>query len=201
MNHGNQHNAFTGYLSKKVREKAMEHIDANCASLLDVACGNGLLFSEMKIGSHPKLFGLDVSRPLLVSAREQLNGNGVSFVEADATAMPYKSAQFDHVLCLNTTINLKSEHHLQSLIAELTRMCRPGGKLMFDIRNGSNLFLKMKYKIFSRLEHFPIQGFTVSQIKKILQAANFEITAQIPIGAPISVFAWGFVFIARPKHK
>lgn len=192
---------FTGYLSRKVREKAVQRISQNCASLLDVACGNGLLFTEILTNGTTQLFGLDVSRALLRNAREKTNGKNVSYVEANALAMPCKSNQFECVSCLNTTINLKSEKHLQKLILELTRLCQPNGRIIFDIRNGSNIFLKMKYAIFSRLEHFPIQGFTVAKIRAILNSAGFEISERIAIGFPLAPFAWGFVFVAKPKNQ
>ncbi|MFZ5517034.1 MAG: class I SAM-dependent methyltransferase [Candidatus Zhuqueibacterota bacterium] len=201
MNNDHKENAFNSYLSRKVREKALRHREKNQSPVLDAGCGNGLLLAELCEQSPARLFGLDVSRGLLQSAREKTGSGHASFVEADALAMPFKSAQFGAVLCLNTTMNFKSAHQVQALIAEMSRICRLEGRIILDIRNGSNVLLKLKYAIFSRLARFPIQGFTQSQLRSILKRLNCEIIERIPVRIPWLPLAWDYVFVIRAKQQ
>jgi SAM-dependent methyltransferase len=75
------------------------------------------------VGVDPVPELLEEARRLAASAR----ADTVTFVEGDATALPVESESFDLATCARTL------HHVRRpelVVAELTRVVRPGGKIM-----------------------------------------------------------------------
>jgi len=92
---------------------------------LDVGCGAGALALALAplVGD---VVGVDRVRELLALARERAPGN-VTFVEADATHLPYEAGEFD------LTGTLRTLHHVprpELVVAELARVTRPGGRVL-----------------------------------------------------------------------
>jgi ubiquinone/menaquinone biosynthesis C-methylase UbiE len=94
---------------------------------LDVGTGAGALAFALAPLVR-EVVGADVVPELLELARERAAAFGnVSFVEADATALPFERASFD----LGAT--LRTLHHVprpELVVAELSRVTRPGGRLL-----------------------------------------------------------------------
>lgn len=102
-------------------------------TLLECGCGSGELLARLR-SRYPNiaLFGLDLGRGgLTVAANEQLSENSLSLIEGDLTTLPAASDQFDRVLC-SSVLWYVPEPHLA--IAEMVRVLKPGGKIVFDIR-------------------------------------------------------------------
>jgi ubiquinone/menaquinone biosynthesis C-methylase UbiE len=92
---------------------------------LDVGCGAGALALALApfVG---EVVGVDRVPELLELARERAPANA-SFVEGDATALPFEEAAFDLVGTLRTL------HHIprpELVLAELARVTRPGGRVL-----------------------------------------------------------------------
>jgi ubiquinone/menaquinone biosynthesis C-methylase UbiE len=92
---------------------------------VDVGCGAGALALALApfIG---EVVGVDRIPELLVLARERAPANA-SFVEGDATQLPFEDAAFDLVGTLRTL------HHMprpELVLAELARVARPGGQVL-----------------------------------------------------------------------
>jgi len=75
-----------------------------------------------------EVVGVDRVPELLALARERAVGlENLSFVEADATSLPFDDAVFDLAATLRTL------HHVprpELVVAELTRVTRPGGRVL-----------------------------------------------------------------------
>jgi arsenite methyltransferase len=101
--------------------------------VLDVGSGPGLLTAEMAQGVGPAghVTGLDVSDAMLALSQRRcgdLNGTGrVSFVKADATALPFPDATFDAATSIQVYEYVAD---LPSALAELHRVLRPGGRAL-----------------------------------------------------------------------
>jgi 2-polyprenyl-6-hydroxyphenyl methylase/3-demethylubiquinone-9 3-methyltransferase len=93
--------------------------------LLDIGCGGGLLAAHVHGYRH---VGIDLSEPSLRLAA----GHGVSPVRGDAVALPLR----DHAADVAVAGEL-FEHvaDLPGVIAEIARVLRPGGLLVFDTIN------------------------------------------------------------------
>lgn len=94
---------------------------------LDAGTGAGT-FALALAPSVGEVVGLDPERELLAEARRLAAGvDNVSFVEGDAAALPFERASFDLAVCARTL------HHVRRpelVVAELTRVVRPGGALL-----------------------------------------------------------------------
>jgi SAM-dependent methyltransferase len=92
---------------------------------LDVGCGAGAL--AIALAAHVReVVGVDGSPELLAAARERALEN-CSFVEADATSLPFGYGEFDLVGCMRVL------HHVRRpelVMAEITRVTRPGGRVL-----------------------------------------------------------------------
>jgi arsenite methyltransferase len=102
-------------------------------SVLDVGSGPGLLTAEMAqaVGPAGHATGLDVSDAMLAISQHRsgdLDGAGrLSFVKADATALPFPDATFDAATSIQVYEYVAD---LPSALTELHRVLRPGGRAL-----------------------------------------------------------------------
>ena len=97
--------------------------------LLDLACGTGgVALAAARAGAE--VTGLDLSADQLAKARRAAEEAGLTirFDEGDCQALPYDAASFDLVASVFGFIFAPS--HARAA-AELTRVCRAGGRLVF----------------------------------------------------------------------
>jgi SAM-dependent methyltransferase len=92
---------------------------------LDAGTGAGAL--ALALAPHvAEVVGIDTEPELLARARERAPANA-TFEEADATALPFAPASFDVAATARTL------HHVRRpelVVAELTRVTRPGGRIL-----------------------------------------------------------------------
>jgi len=97
---------------------------------LDVGVGTGRIGTELLAAGH-RLTGVEASPRMIEVAARRLPG--ATLVEADLPGpLPLPDAAFDVVTCLRV---LKYVRSWQRAIAELARLCRPGGVVCFDLAN------------------------------------------------------------------
>jgi ubiquinone/menaquinone biosynthesis C-methylase UbiE len=94
---------------------------------LDVGTGAGVLALALAPLVR-EVVGVDIVPQLLEAARRTAPPN-VSFMEADATALPFENAEFDLVGCRRTVHHV---HRPELVVAELARVARPGAKVLVD---------------------------------------------------------------------
>lgn len=108
------------------------------ARVLDAGCGTGLLtLSLLRVLKRPvRLSAVDLSERSLHTARRAarrlLDGAGlartsVNFVRADALSLPFADESFDFVM----TSGVLEYLPLREGFAELARVTRPGGRLLY----------------------------------------------------------------------
>ncbi|MFT3925442.1 MAG: methyltransferase domain-containing protein [Myxococcales bacterium] len=95
--------------------------------VLDVACGNGHA-ALAAARRYTEVTGLDYVPSLLERARERAQAERaqITFVEGDAEAMPFPDQSFDAVI---STYGVMFAPDQERAARELTRVCRPGGKI------------------------------------------------------------------------
>lgn len=102
-------------------------------TLLDLGCGAGLdlyLYAQ-KIGPTKKLFGLDLARPMLDKASNNLAAVGIFNVEwlnAPADDIPLPDNSVDLVTA-NGIYNLSPDK--EAVMREVARVLKPGGRTVF----------------------------------------------------------------------
>ena len=73
---------------------ALENVDVADCAVLDVGCGSGLFFSYVAAKAKV-LVGVDISRKLLLKAKEQAHAfQNVLVLQADADHLPFREAVF-----------------------------------------------------------------------------------------------------------
>lgn len=95
--------------------------------VLDAACGTGNL-AIPAAQRRAQVWGVDIAPNLLAQARERAAAEGLPavFEEADVESLPYPAAHFDVVM---TMFGAMFAPRPELAAAELTRICRPGGRL------------------------------------------------------------------------
>ncbi|HJZ81784.1 MAG TPA: class I SAM-dependent methyltransferase [Pyrinomonadaceae bacterium] len=95
--------------------------------VLDVACGTGnLAIPAARAGAV--VTGVDIATNLLEQGRARAEAEGlkIQFDEGDAENLPYPDASFDVVV---TMFGAMFAPRPDLVAAELTRVCRPGGRI------------------------------------------------------------------------
>jgi SAM-dependent methyltransferase len=98
---------------------------ADHGRILDVGCGTGSLTRTLAAESSQfEIVGIDPVQPFIEYARAQLTDRRVTFERADALALPYPPASFDHTLSMLVLMFVpdpdKAAH-------EMRRVTRVGG--------------------------------------------------------------------------
>src|SRR3954466_12560108 len=124
--------AMTAGLHHQWRQRAVDLARVGPGSdALDICCGTGDLALELRRRSGPggRVVGSDFSEPMLELARRKSGEEGlpVEFGWADALDLPYGDGSFDAVTIGFGARNLAD---LERGIAEMTRILRPGGRLV-----------------------------------------------------------------------
>lgn len=101
---------------------------AEGASAIDVACGAfGILpLLRSRVGDSGRVVGLDLEPALLAVARQLADQHGLKIetVQADATGTGLPADAFDLVHERTLLLNIANP---QDVVAEMTRLARPGG--------------------------------------------------------------------------
>lgn len=102
--------------------------------VLEVGVGTGEPFAVhcASLGAHT--FGLDISHDLAVAARDAAAAGGLTLHTAsgDAERLPFKDNSFDLVYSVSSTWYFPE---LRAAVAEMARVARPGGRVVFDVAN------------------------------------------------------------------
>jgi 2-polyprenyl-6-hydroxyphenyl methylase/3-demethylubiquinone-9 3-methyltransferase len=97
-------------------------IPAGTGTLLDVACGGGLLAPHVTTYRH---LGVDIGE----SATRIARAHGVAAVRGDVLALPVRDESVDVVVAGEVFEHVRD---LDRMVAEIARVLRPGGTLVAD---------------------------------------------------------------------
>ncbi|MBN3040695.1 MAG: class I SAM-dependent methyltransferase [Candidatus Omnitrophica bacterium] len=186
-----------------VRVKVLELCKEARGSLIDIGCGEGLFLAKLaRANKDLKIFGIDIWDKILDKARARLLKEGFSNIELkimDIAKMDFQDDFFDTLVCINVFFNLDEKTFLKSL-NELTRICRKGGRIIFDIRNKSNILLWFKYKLAryydQTVKNLPLKTYSLKKASLLFKNKGFKINKVIPIGFPKGRFSPIFVIEA-----
>ena len=120
-----------GFISRPARRAAVAAVNnAPGDQVLEVGVGTGLALPMY--GAHKRVTGIDLSGAMLGKARLKAAALGLHNVEAllemDAQATSFADGQFDIAVAMFVASVVPDP---RALVAELRRVVRPGGKIVF----------------------------------------------------------------------
>ena len=100
---------------------------------LDVGCGAGFIAEELAVGGFA-VTGIDPSQVAIETARAHAGRSGldIEYRVGAGEQIPFSDAGFDVVFCCDV---LEHVRDLDRVIAETSRVLRPGGIYLFDTIN------------------------------------------------------------------
>ncbi len=102
--------------------------------LLDVCCSTGVHLEALS-GGRRLAAGVDFSFPFLAHARQR-RGGAMVLVCANARALPFRSASIGSAYALSSLYHIPDAGEV---IAEISRVLRPGGRCVLDMGNSTSL--------------------------------------------------------------
>jgi demethylmenaquinone methyltransferase/2-methoxy-6-polyprenyl-1,4-benzoquinol methylase len=96
--------------------------------VLDVASGSGDL-ARAFAARGAEVWMSDINGPMLARGRDRMLDAGcpVPAVRCDAERLPFREAAFD---CVSVGFGLRNMTHKEAALAEMTRVLKPGGRLL-----------------------------------------------------------------------
>jgi SAM-dependent methyltransferase len=149
-------------------------VDGRGLRLLDVGCGTGYHLARA-LSRGFEVVGVDGSLAMLSAARG--GGPGLALSRTDVETLPFRTASFDVVLCIEVLRYLPSS---DACLRELARVLRPNGQCLVT---ASPLFNISGYPMLNRLAAwFPFPGVvrlrqyfhTSRGLEKSLKRAGFQ---------------------------
>ncbi|MCK9637677.1 MAG: malonyl-ACP O-methyltransferase BioC [Methylobacter tundripaludum] len=119
-------------LQRSVGKALLDSVDKEnpAGTLLDLGCGTGFLTAGLSARTRP-IIALDIALPMLQVTRTKLiDTANVGYVCADAEQLPLAGHVVDGVfsnLALQWCVNL------EGVFADIKRVLKPGGRLVFSI--------------------------------------------------------------------
>ncbi|MBZ0135247.1 MAG: class I SAM-dependent methyltransferase [Planctomycetes bacterium] len=147
--------------------------------VLDFGCGPGFLLKRLCNFKGVEAEGLDFSPKNVEETKARLKDKprfkGATVV--DGLPSPLPESQFDLVTCIEVIEHLTDEQFQQTL-AEILRLLKPGGQVLFTTPNDEKLLKNQNYcpfcdSQFHRWQH--LRSFNSQQLKESLEQAGFEI--------------------------
>lgn len=123
--------ARVGFFKRKLLGEL--NIDPQGKTALDVGCGGGILSEEIaRLGFT--VTGIDPSLPSLriAAAHAQAGGLRINYEQGSGEAIPYRDDSFDIVFCCDV---LEHVRDVEKVIAEISRVIKPGGVFCYDTFN------------------------------------------------------------------
>ncbi len=175
----------SGYWQRRIRERAVEICRQHRGRLLDVGCGEGLFLGRM-MTARPDLqvWGVDEWEGILCRAEKRTAriNSGVRLLRADASELPFEDGSFDVVVCINVLFNMESISVVRSALKDMARVCRKGGRVIFDFRNSLNPLLAVKYRLAAyydpTVRGLPLNTYEPDDIREILGETNLDVARE-----------------------
>jgi SAM-dependent methyltransferase len=129
----------------------IESLQADKTSrIVDVGCGSGAMLHRLADRGYTNLYGLDIEPPRQGRA-------GITFIECDLDARftPFDDESVDLALSVEVFEHIEN---IGSLLAELSRILSPGGRILATTPNLHSLEARLRYLLSGKLKQFDAIG-------------------------------------------
>jgi SAM-dependent methyltransferase len=113
------------------QDLACRQVVGDRAEVLEVACGTGILTSELLSMLEPgvHLVASDLNEPMLAVAQQKIRDRRVEWQQADVSALPFDAGRFDAVI---SQLAIQFFDDKVAAATEVRRVLRPGGVFLFS---------------------------------------------------------------------
>jgi ubiquinone/menaquinone biosynthesis C-methylase UbiE len=140
------------------------------ARVVDVGFGGGYTLERLAPQIRPeRVAGVEISESMISAVRARA-GDAFDLHLADAAALPFPDASFDRVLSVNTIYFWPDPARV---LAEMSRVLRPGGRLVLGYR--TKAFLRM-----NPLSWFGFRLYSDTNTARLLEDAGFAAEIRAP---------------------
>ena len=153
-------------------------------SVLEIGSGPGVSTDWLRT-RVPHLTTIEIDHALAQSLSQRMEGENVTVVEGDATAMTFSDASFSSALCFTMLHHVPSPELQDKLLAETYRVLRPGSTFAGSDSTPSfvwNIFHVFDTRVPVDPEMFPQRleaaGFTNVSVQVL--GSNFSFRARKP---------------------
>ncbi len=181
-----------------------KNIPAN-SSILDIGCGGGFLTNYLAQNGH-SVHGIDLSAQSLEVAKKTDSTNSVTYLQANATSLPFADNSFDVVSAMDILEHIENP---ESLISEASRVLKPNGLFFFHTfnRNFFSYLLAIKgIGWFVKnsppdLHVYPL-FIKPKELQDLLTKHNLTIHTQLGLKPDIFTFSfWKMIFTRTVSEK
>jgi 2-polyprenyl-6-hydroxyphenyl methylase/3-demethylubiquinone-9 3-methyltransferase len=170
---------------------------ATPAKVLDVGCGGGFLTNALAERGHITT-GIDLSETSLEVAKKHDSTGKVRYLYANGYNLPFENESFDAVCAMDILEHVEAP---EKIIAEASRVLRPGGLFFFHTFNrnwlsymvvikGVDLFVKNAPKNMHVYELF----IKPSELKEMCFEHNLKVENMVGLTPQIGVAFWKMLF-------
>jgi ubiquinone/menaquinone biosynthesis C-methylase UbiE len=191
-----------GVWQNMIRAEALKYVSGSSGKLLELGCGEGLFLAQAAaVNPGWELWGVDNSPDRISRAKTRLSGKNAYLSVEDAANLSFDDGYFDVAVCVNVFFNMPSIEVVKKTLAQMKRVSRNDGRLIFDFRNSQNPLLALKYKLapfYDRtVRDLPLKTYSLAQMSKILKELGLEIVSQNYFGA--SCKSWSPIILIEAK--
>ncbi|MEQ1531304.1 MAG: malonyl-ACP O-methyltransferase BioC [Methylococcales bacterium] len=165
-------------------------------TVLDLGCGTGFLTGKLRQSAQiEQLLALDIALPMLEAAKNKLSHLDVAYLCADAECLPLIDSCLDMVF---SNLALQWCHNPQALFADLQRVLKVDGKLLFSTFGPQTLQeLKTSWAAVDSFSHVN-DFYAPTKLQDFLQRAGFK---DIGISRQLVVSHYGSVLDLMKELK
>jgi ubiquinone/menaquinone biosynthesis C-methylase UbiE len=178
----------------KIRGMVKQLIRDNNGFLLDIGCGEGLLFETLLTkGNMLRCVGIDTEHEMLEIANERfqkMKPHSPNFLKAHAQNLPFLDKSIDIAICINTFYNFRTKDDIVEALEEMERVCKRDGFIIFDIRNKINPLVYLSFKFVWLYDtQVTLNAYSLNELTTVLTSRGMVIKETVPIGFPIKMFS------------
>lgn len=130
-----------------VLENIQDHFPLGDIEILDLGCGAGFLSNSLALRDY-KVTGIDLSPQSLDVAAKHDSTKSVTYKVADAYQLPFSNESFEVVTAMDF---LEHVEHPEKVIAEISRVLKPGGIFIFHTFNRNPMSNLIAIKLVEKL--------------------------------------------------
>jgi ubiquinone/menaquinone biosynthesis C-methylase UbiE len=192
----------SGVWQDRIRVAALKLCVGVPDRILEVGCGEGLFLAQVsEANPNIGLWGVDNSSKRISLARKRLSGKNAYLSVEDATSLSFNDGYFDAVVCVNVFFNMPSMDVVKRTLAQMKRVVKNDGRLIFDFRNSQNPLLALKYKLApyydQTVRNLPLKTYSPDQVVKMLKEMGLEIVSEDYFGSKCK--SWAPIILIEAK--